>query len=208
MELVQRTHPFGVALGQVVVYGNQVHAKTGQRIEVDGQGGNEGLALACGHFCDAAQVKNRATDQLHFVVHHVPLHLGASGGPIVVPYRVVTVDLNGIRPTGQLAVHFGSVYAEVSSAQPLGGLADDRKGFGENFCEFGFCFFVGLFVQLVDLLKQNVLRVRIFFRLRACAQISNGGALLRLHALQPGTEFLSFSAQSVVVQRLDGRLNG
>ena len=208
VELVQRTHPFSVALGQVVVHGNQVHAKTGQRIEVDGQGGNEGLALACGHFRDAAQVKNRATDQLHVVVHHVPLHLGARGGPIVVPYRVVAVDLNGIRAASQLAVHFGGAYAEVSSAQPLGGFADDRKGFGENFSEFGLCFVVGLFVQLVDLLKQNVLCVRIFFRLRACAQISNGGALLRLHALQSGTEFLSLGAKSVVVQSLNGRLYG
>ena len=208
VELVEGTHPFGVALGQVVVHGDKVHAKAREGVEVNGQGGHQGLSFSRGHLCDAAQVKDRAANHLHVVVHHVPLHCGAGGGPGVVPYRVVTVYLNGIHAAGQFAVHFGSAYAEVPSAQPLGGFADDRKSFGENFGEFGFRFFVGLFVQLVNLLKQNVLRVRVFFKLSACAQILDGGAILRLRALQPGTEFMSFSAQSVVVQCLDGRLNG
>ena len=85
VELVKWAHPFCVALGEVVVDGYQVHAKAGEGVEVNGQGGHQGLAFSRGHFCNAAQMKNGTANQLHVVVHHVPFDVAAGCGPGVVP---------------------------------------------------------------------------------------------------------------------------
>ena len=76
-ELVDLAHPLGVALGQVVVDGDHVNAVTGERVEVAGEGGDEGLAFAGLHFGDLALVQHHAADQLHVEVAH--LH-GAPAG--------------------------------------------------------------------------------------------------------------------------------
>ena len=67
-EGVDAAHPLGVALRQVVVDGDHVHAAAGQRVEVDGQGGHQRLALAGAHLGDAAAVQHHAADELGVVV--------------------------------------------------------------------------------------------------------------------------------------------
>ena len=62
--LVDRRHPFGVAAGQVVVDGDDVDAVAGQRVEEDGQGRGQRLALAGLHLGDRAVVQHHAADQL------------------------------------------------------------------------------------------------------------------------------------------------
>ncbi len=69
-ELVQRTHPVGVAARQVVVDGDHVHALAGQRVQVDRQGRDQGLALTGTHFGDLALVQDHAADQLDVEVTH------------------------------------------------------------------------------------------------------------------------------------------
>ena len=54
--------------GQVVVDRDEVHALAGERVEVDGQGGHEGLALAGLHLGDPAEVQGGAAHQLDVVV--------------------------------------------------------------------------------------------------------------------------------------------
>ena len=76
-EAVHAAHQVGVALGQVVVDGDDVHALAGQRVEVGRAGGDEGLALAGAHLGDVAQVQRRAAHDLHVVV---PLAQRALGG--------------------------------------------------------------------------------------------------------------------------------
>ena len=61
-------HPFGVAPGEIVVDGHDVHALAGERVEVDGKRGDERLALARPHLGDAAVVQHHAADQLHVEV--------------------------------------------------------------------------------------------------------------------------------------------
>ena len=65
-------HPLRVAAGEVVVDRDEVHAAPGQRVEVQRQRGDEGLAFAGRHLGDPALVQHDAADELHVVRHHVP----------------------------------------------------------------------------------------------------------------------------------------
>ena len=70
-EAVDPPHPVGVALREVVVDGDDVHALAGQRIEVGRQRRDERLAFAGAHFGDLAVVQRHAADQLHVEVAHL-----------------------------------------------------------------------------------------------------------------------------------------
>ena len=63
-EVVDLPHPVGVAAGQVVVHGDDMDALAGERVQVDGQRGDQGLALAGLHFRDLAVVQDHAADEL------------------------------------------------------------------------------------------------------------------------------------------------
>jgi hypothetical protein len=68
--LVDRAHPLRVAAGQVVVDRHEVHALAGQRVEADGEGRGQRLALAGLHLGDVAAVQHHAADELHVEVAH------------------------------------------------------------------------------------------------------------------------------------------
>ena len=57
-------HPLGVALGEVVIHGDDVHALAGQRVQVSRQGPGERLALTGLHLGDVAEVHRRAAHDL------------------------------------------------------------------------------------------------------------------------------------------------
>ncbi len=63
-ELVDLAHPFGVALGQIVVHGDDMDAASGKGIEIDRQRGDQRLALAGLHLGDLAFMQHHAADQL------------------------------------------------------------------------------------------------------------------------------------------------
>ena len=71
-KIVDVAHPLGVAAGEVVVGGDELRVAAGESVEVERKRGDEGLALAGGHFGDLAFVERDAADELHVVVHHVP----------------------------------------------------------------------------------------------------------------------------------------
>ena len=62
------THPLGVALGKVVVDGDDVNTLARKRIEVRGQRGNERLALTCAHLGDVPEMKGGAAHELNVVM--------------------------------------------------------------------------------------------------------------------------------------------
>ncbi len=64
-EAVDAAHPLRVALGQVVVRGDHVHALARQGVEVRRQHRGQGLALTGAHLGDLAEVQRRATHELH-----------------------------------------------------------------------------------------------------------------------------------------------
>ena len=67
-EAVDAAHPLGVALGEVVVDGDDVHALARQRVQVPGKRGDERLALAGLHLGDVALVQRGPAHQLHVEV--------------------------------------------------------------------------------------------------------------------------------------------
>ena len=64
-EFVDLPHPFGVAAGEIIVHRHDMHALAGERVEVDGERGDERLALARAHLRDAAFVQHHAAHELH-----------------------------------------------------------------------------------------------------------------------------------------------
>ena len=58
--MVKFTHPLTVALGQVIIDGNNMHAFTGKRIQVYRQCRNQRLTFARFHFGDITAVKDHA----------------------------------------------------------------------------------------------------------------------------------------------------
>ena len=74
-KIVEVAHPLGIAAGEVVVDGDELRVLAGERVQVERQRGDEGLAFAGGHFRDASLVQRDAADKLHVEVHHVPSQL-------------------------------------------------------------------------------------------------------------------------------------
>ena len=68
---VERPHPVGVALGQVVVDRGQVGALAFQRGQIQRQRGGERLAFAGLHLDDRVVMHGRAAQELHVEVPHV-----------------------------------------------------------------------------------------------------------------------------------------
>ena len=64
-ERIDAAHPFGVALGEVVVDGDDMHALAFERVEIDRQRGDQRLAFASAHLGDGAGVQHHAADQLY-----------------------------------------------------------------------------------------------------------------------------------------------
>jgi hypothetical protein len=70
-ELVNLAHPLGIALGQVVVHRDHMHAVAGQGVQIAGQRGHQRFSFAGLHFADLALVQHHAADQLHVEVAHL-----------------------------------------------------------------------------------------------------------------------------------------
>ena len=66
--MVDRPHQLQAELGQIVVGRDQVRAAAGERVQVERQRGDQGLAFAGFHFGDGAAVEHHAAQQLHVVV--------------------------------------------------------------------------------------------------------------------------------------------
>ena len=79
---IELAHPLAVALGQIVVDGNNVHPFAGQGVQVGGQGSHKGLALTGLHLGNIAAVQGNAAGHLYReVLHaqHTPCGLAADG---------------------------------------------------------------------------------------------------------------------------------
>ncbi len=75
-EVVDPAHPFGMKSGEIVVHGDEVHAATGERVQVDGKRRDERLSLTGLHLGDPTKVKRHSAHQLDV---EVALADGADG---------------------------------------------------------------------------------------------------------------------------------
>ena len=66
------SHPFAVALCEVVVDGDEVDRFACQGIEIERHDGCKGFSFAGLHFSDGAMVHGDGADHLHIVRNHVP----------------------------------------------------------------------------------------------------------------------------------------
>ena len=129
-EIIDAAHPFGVAAGEIVVDGDDMHALAGERIEVASERRNKRLALASPHFGNRAFVQHHAADQLDV---EVPLPEDAARR---LPHRRESRDeqvleafaggsglAKGHRPPGEFGIgefsHFGLERVDRRDFRPI-----------------------------------------------------------------------------------------
>src|SRR5258708_3112583 len=76
-EAIDLTHPFGIASGEVIVHGDDVHPAPGEGVEISRQSRHQGLAFAGAHLGNLALVQDDAADHLHIKVAHTRIPLPA-----------------------------------------------------------------------------------------------------------------------------------
>ena len=62
---VDLSHPFAVALGEIIVDRHDMNAFTGKRVQINGQGRDERFTFAGLHLGDVALMQDHTADQLH-----------------------------------------------------------------------------------------------------------------------------------------------
>ena len=104
MEHVERSHPFRVSFGEVVIHSHHVDTLSGKRIEEYRQSRNESLTLTGSHLGNLSLMKNDTTDNLDIVVDHVPGNLVSASHPMVLPESLVSFNLHEITCRAEIAV--------------------------------------------------------------------------------------------------------
>ena len=173
-----------------------MHAVAREGVEEDGEGGYERFTLTCGHFGNFALMEHDAAEELHVVVHHVPLHVVAAGNPVVL--------VGG----GELAVEVGGGDGDFGVfGEAAGCVLDNGEDVGEHLGE-GFVHAVEhLRFEFVNLVEDNfaVFEGCVFdFRLEFLDFRSQfGGRCLHLLA-----EFEGAGTEGVVVEVVNGGVGG
>ena len=148
MEHVERSHPLGVTLGQVVVHCHYMYAVTGQGIEEYGEGSHEGFSFTGCHFGNLTLVQHDAAEELYVVVYHVPGNFVTTRHPVVLVDGLVALDADKVLGGGQLAVEVvGRNHDFFIFRETAGCRLDDGKGGGQHFVE---CFLVDIQYLLFD----------------------------------------------------------
>ena len=225
VELVERTHPLGVTLGQVVVHRHQVHALSGQCVEKYGQRGHEGFSFARRHLGDVAFAlalaellgrvlfaarQHHAAEELAVVVDHVPLQVVASGHPVRGVDGLVAVDGHEILRGGQLAVEVvGRNHDRVVLCEAAGRILHHGEGLGQDLVEFVLDLVIDALGEVIDLLRDLFLLLeRRLGPLEFALEFDDAGLVcgdvvgdLLLEVLAAGAEF-------IVRKRLDRGVDG
>ena len=92
IEHIKWAHPFRVTLGQIVVHRYDVDAVSCQRIKENRERCNQSFTLTCGHLGDLSLMESDSSEDLHVVMNHFPFEVVASGSPVIMVNRFVTVD--------------------------------------------------------------------------------------------------------------------
>ena len=81
-KIVDRAHPRGIPLGQIVIDRHKMDALSGQRVQIEGHRRGQGLPLACFHLGDLPLVQNQSPEDLNVKGSHLnrPLRRFADDG--------------------------------------------------------------------------------------------------------------------------------
>ena len=158
VELVERAHPLGVSLGEVVVYGDHMDTLAGQRIQENRQSSHESLSLTGGHLGYLALMQNDTAYKLHVVVDHVPGKRVSACHPSVVPISLVSLDPDVVMLGAELAVHVGSGhFDDLFLLEPAGSRLHHCESVGQHLVENFLYLIVDLLGKLVHLCGQRLL---------------------------------------------------
>ena len=203
VEHIERAHPFGVTLGQVVVDRHHVNTIARKSIEEDRKGGHKGLSFTRCHFGNLAFVENYTTEQLNIVVNHVPLHVVASGHPVIVINGLIVFNGHKVVSRSQRAVEVSSRNHHLAVlGKATGCTLHDGKGFIHHLVELRLQSVEHFLLQFIDMVEHTfaVFERKGFDLLLLTTdfgtQVVNG--MLNLVA-----QFLRLSTQGIVVKRID-----
>ena len=133
-----------------------MHAVSSEGIEEDGQGGGKGLALTGEHLGNLALVQDGTAEQLHVEVHHGPLHVVASGNPMVVVDGGVALYVHKVVLGGQFAVKVGCLHLDVGIVgKAVGSALYDGKDLCTHLVQSLLQDFQNILLQLVYLLEER-----------------------------------------------------
>ena len=210
MELVQRSHPLLITLGEVVIHGHHMDAVTGEGVEEDRQRCHQRLTLTCRHLSDLALMQHDTTDQLHIVVDHIPLREIAAGLPLILVDRFITIDGDEVVIHGEVTVVLrgGDGDLAILSKSTCCGL-HHGKSLGEDLIELILQLILYLILQRVDLLPECLTFTKLC-ALHLPSQLSDLTSLLRHMVAEilphaSGVRPQLVSAQ--LINRLVGRLD-
>ena len=205
MEHIERSHPLGVTLGEIVVHGYDMYTIAREGVEEHRQSGDERLTLTSSHLGNLSLVKYDTTEELYVVVNHLPFEVIASGSPVVVIDCLVAVDGDKVLAWvgSQFAVEVsGSHHRLLVGGKSLGSLLYDGEYLGHHLVEFFLEDVEYLLLDLVNLCEDvGTLVDRCVLNL--CLQLVNLCPLFGDRFLYVLSYLLCPCTESVVVEFLD-----
>ena len=205
---VERPHPFGVTLGEVVVDGNHVHPFSGEGIKENGERGDKCLTLASGHLGNLAFVEHNAAEELHVVVDHVPLDLVTTGHPVVLVDGFVAVDADEVVARSQITVEIGGGDSDLFLLNEAAcRILDDGEDVGQYFIEHLLVLVGDLLLDLVDLSPDGLTLFELFL-VDALAKVCDALFVFGHVVLNVLADLGRLGAQLVVGQLLNSRIGG
>ena len=208
VEHIQRTHPFRVALSQIVVHGYDVHTVAGEGVEEHRQGCHKGFTFTGCHFGNLALVEHHAANELAIVVNHIPHHAVAAGNPIILIYCFVAFNCDEIVALGsQIAVEVGGGHLNgFVLGETAGGVLNHGKHFGDGSSKPVFQYVENFLLKLVDAVPQRFAILVVGF-FNFLFQLGYFGFLASHALLQAAAHFIDARTQFIVRQFLNLGIN-
>ena len=104
MEFIDRPHPFGVALREIIIYCNNMYTSSGQRIKENRKSSYYSFSFTCSHLCNFPFVKSYTSNKLNIIMNHVPGNLITSCNPLIAPNCFVTFNSYAFSGGSQISV--------------------------------------------------------------------------------------------------------
>ena len=154
VEHIERSHPLGVTFGKVIVHRYDVNSIACKGVEEYRQGGNEGLTFTGCHLGNLSLMKNDTSEELHIIVHHVPLEVVTACHPVVLVYRFVAFYTHKVFCCGKFAVEIGGSHHNLLVlGKASGGLFHDTESHRHHVVKRLLVNFEDIFLQFIYLVE-------------------------------------------------------